>query len=552
MSSRVYTVNVMDFGAVGDGIADDTAAIQRAVNAAGRGGTVLFPAGRTFKTTSLITIPHDGVTLSGAGAIITSASETQFRKFLFSGRTRGAVLGLRFECLYSATTAELGDATVDIIASSDVTVRDCEFNDIAESGIRITGASPRCKVEGNRFYRNFCAIFVDDDGGSNQPTKLQIKDNDIRTGLSTAAFSGGIKISGIDGTSGYHVISGNVIDAAGEMGIEVQGPGDLTIEDNVVTGTVYGISLSGSRRVAVVGNQITICSFIALEVASDTVDISIFGNVIRQTESGARGIWVVSGSRNVTISGNRVDCTGDCIYLQGGPVQISANFFSNKGGVYLHNASDVSCVGNTFVGGTGTFAAFSIDATDFNVGNVTFSNNNIISGYENCGIMLYSPNSKVISDVLVCDNKTTYCSFAVGAFNDTSAGDTKYTLQRIRCYDNFWQASSTAFNAFSVPMWETSESRTFPAYGYYWHERGMIKVNATDGVKNWGLPNASGMGGYQITFMKSDGSANPVMISGYIGQTIQGMSAVALTSQYDKMTFLCDSSNWSISSSGRT
>ena len=41
--------NVLDFGARGDGVTDDAAAVQRAVDkAAAAGGTVIFPAGRTF------------------------------------------------------------------------------------------------------------------------------------------------------------------------------------------------------------------------------------------------------------------------------------------------------------------------------------------------------------------------------------------------------------------------------------------------------------------------------------------------------------------------
>ena len=52
--------NVKDYGAVGDGTTDDTAAIQNTMDAAMRdgGGTVVFPAG-TYRTTSTLTIrPH--------------------------------------------------------------------------------------------------------------------------------------------------------------------------------------------------------------------------------------------------------------------------------------------------------------------------------------------------------------------------------------------------------------------------------------------------------------------------------------------------------------
>jgi hypothetical protein len=63
-------VSVMDFGAVADGVADDTAAIQAAidaVNAAG-GGVVNFPAG-TYACANLW--PKDDVTLQGASKLST-------------------------------------------------------------------------------------------------------------------------------------------------------------------------------------------------------------------------------------------------------------------------------------------------------------------------------------------------------------------------------------------------------------------------------------------------------------------------------------------------
>ena len=64
-------VNVLDYGAVGNGIADDTAAIQAAINSlattssasATGGGTVYIPAGK-FRITSTIKIGF-GITLVG-------------------------------------------------------------------------------------------------------------------------------------------------------------------------------------------------------------------------------------------------------------------------------------------------------------------------------------------------------------------------------------------------------------------------------------------------------------------------------------------------------
>ena len=57
-------VNVRDFGAVGDGVADDTVAIQAAINSLSIGGTILFPCG-IYKTSSAINVSIAGIILAG-------------------------------------------------------------------------------------------------------------------------------------------------------------------------------------------------------------------------------------------------------------------------------------------------------------------------------------------------------------------------------------------------------------------------------------------------------------------------------------------------------
>lgn len=61
-------VNVIDFGAVGDNVADDTTAIQAAVNSiSSTGGKIVFPAG-TYKITSPIILPPlGGISILGDG-----------------------------------------------------------------------------------------------------------------------------------------------------------------------------------------------------------------------------------------------------------------------------------------------------------------------------------------------------------------------------------------------------------------------------------------------------------------------------------------------------
>ncbi len=50
-------VNVKDFGAVGDGVADDTAALQAAINSLSNGGSLRIPVGN-YKLTNQINVPY--------------------------------------------------------------------------------------------------------------------------------------------------------------------------------------------------------------------------------------------------------------------------------------------------------------------------------------------------------------------------------------------------------------------------------------------------------------------------------------------------------------
>lgn len=80
--------NVMDYGAVGDGVADDTVAIQDTVTAAGAFGTIYFPLGE-YKVTDTITLLASqhlrGAPSSGHPAEATQGSVVNTRNAAFYG-----------------------------------------------------------------------------------------------------------------------------------------------------------------------------------------------------------------------------------------------------------------------------------------------------------------------------------------------------------------------------------------------------------------------------------------------------------------------------------
>ncbi len=59
-------INVREFGARGDGVADDTAAIQGAINAAAAGATIYFPAG-IFNVSNFVVKNRQGLSFVGEG-----------------------------------------------------------------------------------------------------------------------------------------------------------------------------------------------------------------------------------------------------------------------------------------------------------------------------------------------------------------------------------------------------------------------------------------------------------------------------------------------------
>ncbi|MFZ2657475.1 MAG: glycosyl hydrolase family 28-related protein [Victivallales bacterium] len=87
--ANTKSLSVSDFGAVGDGVTDDTAAIQAAVSyAAGASTKIIFPLG-TFKVTSQINIPVDNtrmLEIDGCGASILPAIGSSGSVFRASNR----------------------------------------------------------------------------------------------------------------------------------------------------------------------------------------------------------------------------------------------------------------------------------------------------------------------------------------------------------------------------------------------------------------------------------------------------------------------------------
>jgi hypothetical protein len=132
--SGIFTnVKSSTFGAVGDGVTDDTTAINNAITAAA-GGTVFFPAGTYIVST--LTVATASVTLLGVGpgASIITGNSAGTRVINLTDNTASGwkrLQGLKINT--SATYTRL----LDIEESQNVVIDNCEFDGTSISGALI-------------------------------------------------------------------------------------------------------------------------------------------------------------------------------------------------------------------------------------------------------------------------------------------------------------------------------------------------------------------------------------------------------------------------------
>ena len=135
-------VSVKDFGAVGDGIANDTAAIQAAVAALpSTGGGLYFPAG-TYLVSSAITLNKPGVYYGDGWATNIRTNSATANSFTVSGAEQVQIENMRFT---SAVTKTAG-WYVDVAASAN-RFRLSDFAMEGAIGGMRTAAVATCTIE---------------------------------------------------------------------------------------------------------------------------------------------------------------------------------------------------------------------------------------------------------------------------------------------------------------------------------------------------------------------------------------------------------------------
>jgi len=374
------TVSVKNFGAVGDGIADDTVAIQAAVNAVqtAGGGTVLFPEG-TYNISSEITCTVAGVTFQGQNRWSTIIRQTTASaKILNLSAMFTNIRSIGFN--YSGTP--VSGATAVYCTGSY-----CTFEDFVIRSSNI-GIHYKTGVAGK--ITNFEILDYETVG-------LQIESlNDIfvsnfviNAGNSTRGTFGGIRL--LDKTEAVIVSDGDIL---------------LGVYSMTTTAAVYGV---GTRPAY---NNFT-------NVFFDSAELGVSLDKIVETEFV--GCWFSGGRSGSGVSG--------CTISQSHSLNFVATRFFNCGSNgCLVNATAVrttfvacSFESNSVTAGDGIAHGLAIapNTVDFTVANCKASNG-LYTGKQGYGIIV---NSGTSSGYSICNNILT--GNYTGSLSDGGSGTIK-------------------------------------------------------------------------------------------------------------------------------
>jgi hypothetical protein len=317
--------NVKDYGALGNGVQDDTTYIQAAINAATGGGTIFFPPGNYLLNSSQLTMSVVGTNFLGAGP-----ESTKF------------TIGTSFTGAYAVqiTANSCGVANLSFYGNSTTTTSNPIMNAIEVTAVR------RAKVMNCIFWyiNGWCVEVTAGSGSSNNPEATMISHNIMRSS------AGGIHFLG-NTASGYAVdsfVDNNEIISMGVTsgananldGIKVEDSWDVLIDNNlswVSVGTGSCLRVHGNCAATFVKNLDTLGpttgNAVLLEDGTNgsPQNVQINGGVIQQ---GNIGLSITGGATQCRFTSLRFinnQTHGASVAGTGAVIHFTDVFFSQSG-----------------------------------------------------------------------------------------------------------------------------------------------------------------------------------------------------------------------------
>lgn len=309
MQAKGPIVDVRSFGATGDGVTNDTTAIQAAIDSITE-GVVYFPKPAvTYAITQITLSAKNDVTLMGYGASLTSTTN---HIISIEDSNRCAVKGLRV----LGTGLTTAGHCISILGGTDCTIDDVTILS-GGYGIRIGSTTHATTGTGHKVTN--CRILETGNHGVYARTGLDNVERaniEIRNNIITMGKygSGGV---GVETWAGGTLIQGNTITVASGfisvIGITIgQRPFQRAVDNYVEGFDTFGIEDGNSQKDSVIARNIIINSGICIAqtgggevpIINDTQNLLIADNVIRfASATDTIGIQLFQAPR-VTVSRN--------------------------------------------------------------------------------------------------------------------------------------------------------------------------------------------------------------------------------------------------------
>ena len=368
-------VSVKEFGAKGDGVTDDTTAIQNAINSLSDGGMVYFPKGKYKLLNTLISL--DNISFRGEQAVL----QGDGTKTLVSAGNNNYFEGIQFENCTIAVNANskknvsfnrckfitIYNVGTYYYGSYDSFITKCYFYDIKKDSINIDNDGYNIEIIGNEF--NNPSEFG---GYGTEQTTAHVNvlsGHDIRVIGNKVFNNGGQGIifsynSTLQKGSYFCKAIGNHCEGNGHEGITSFGGTNKLTHSNVIIGNTcrknryHQIEVWLSDRCIVQGNIVeesnTYGNIAAITIYNSSHSV-VSGNTV--LDASNNGIAIVYGSTKVIVTNNSIKNTngknlgaghqghGILLDVNGGssPTEISIlnniiectnGYTSNKSGVY--------------------------------------------------------------------------------------------------------------------------------------------------------------------------------------------------------------------------
>lgn len=360
--------NIQDFGAVGDGVTDDAASIQLALNSGAK--SVFIPAG-TYRVNTTLEIPSDvevcGVGNSsiislGANAsviLIDGTSDVYLHDFAINGNS----------ATYTSTSNNAVFIDWRTTTGANVRLENLYIHDVG--GVGIIGLAAvgtpssgvqieKCRVENTGAHGIITQDYISDVSICNNTVKASGLGFADRPGITASRYGKNV------------IISNNIcIGSSSALGTSVHGISIDATENATCTGNIisgwkgYGIEVGFVTNGTFQGNSITGCTRASIALSgiesasSRNVNVSVIGNTCNSGStqgiyafmSGGTGIFF---HENIVVSGNCVNgsTTQSGIEINFVNRLLVANNSVNNcflSGLYVDNCKEINITGNNLI-----------------------------------------------------------------------------------------------------------------------------------------------------------------------------------------------------------